>query len=441
LSIGGLIARIRRRANNHADALPVSNGHPRPLGVAPTRKAIDLCREHLSSRGEVVGGRLASEVISVYQALDDSARGAFFDRLARDFSPDPQEVGAAGDAYRRSPSPESLARLQLAVEAPRRELFRRMILAPNGLDAVVKMRAQLLADRGRNPAWTPIAGDLAHLLTNWFNRGFLVLRRIDWGTSATVLEKLIQYEAVHQIVGWHDLRRRLEKDRRCYGYFHPALPDEPVIFIEAALTEGMSDNVRPLLDPDSPVLPPDRADTAIFYSITNCQEGLRGVPFGSFLIKQVAEDLGREFPRIRKFATLSPVPGFREWLNTQAPDVLADLDTPGWYTDDPVSARLEERLMPLCARYLLHAKQGEEPADPVARFHLRNGARLERINWLANTSVEGLAKSAGMMVNYVYRPNEMEGNHELYTRHSKIAATWQMESLAKRASLSPKVTA
>jgi malonyl-CoA decarboxylase len=405
------------------------------MGVAPTRKAIDLCRELLSSRGEVVGGRLASEVIAAYQALDDPARGAFFDRMAKEFSPDPQEVGAAGDAYRRSPSPENLMRLQQAVEAPRRELFRRMILAPNGLDAVVKMRAQLLGDRERNPLWTPIAADLAHLLTNWFNRGFLVLRRIDWRTSATVLEKLIQYEAVHQIVGWHDLRRRLEKDRRCYGYFHPALPDEPIIFIEAALTEGMSDNVRPLLDPDSPVLKPDRADTAIFYSITNCQEGLRGVPFGSFLIKQVAEDLGRELPRLRKFATLSPVPGFRAWLTTQATDVLAELDTPGWFVDQAASARLQERLMPLCAQYLLHAKHAEEPADPVARFHLRNGARLERINWLANTSEEGLAKSAGLMVNYVYRLNEMEGNHELYTRHYKVAATWQIEGLAKRAAL------
>jgi len=426
VSIGGLIARIRRTADVVADVARPSNGHRRPLGVDPTRKAIDLCRDLLSSRGEVVGGRLASEAISVYQALDNAARGTFFDRLAKDFSPDPQQVGAAGDAYRRNPSPENLARLQVAVEAPRRELFRRMILAPSGLDALVKMRAQLLADGKDNPAWTPIAADLAHLLTNWFNRGFLVLRRIDWRTSATVLEKLIQYEAVHQIVGWHDLRRRLEQDRRCYGYFHPALPDEPVIFIEAALTEGMSDNVRPLLDPDSPVLPPERADTAIFYSITNCQEGLRGVPFGSFLIKQVAEDLARELPRVRRFATLSPVPGFRAWLDRQATpaDVLND----------------KERLMPLCAHYLLNVKQGEEPADPVARFHLRNGARLERINWMANASAEGLAKSAGLMVNYVYRLNEMEGNHELYTRHYKIAANWQMESLAKRAALISPVT-
>ncbi len=420
MGLAALLVRIGQRVREH-----VANGRLAMPGAAPARDAIALCKELLSSRGDVVGGKLASDVIAAYQALDESARAAFFDRLAKEFSPDPQKVGAAGEAYRRDPSPANLTRLQEAVEAPRRELFRRMILAPNGLDALVKMRARLLADRGRNLLWTPIAADLAYLLTNWFNRGFLTLRRIDWNSSATVLEKLIQYEAVHQIQGWHDLRRRLEKDRRCYGYFHPAMPDEPVIFIEAALTEGMSDKIQPLLDPASPVLPPERADTAIFYSITNCQDGLRGVPFGSFLVKQVAEDLGREFPGLRRFATLSPVPGFRAWLETQPGfrDGPGDLNAPG----------TEERLTALCARYLLHAKQGEEPLDPVARFHLRNGARLERINWMANPSPEGIAKSAGLMVNYVYRLNEMEGNHELYTRHYKVASTWQIESLAKRA--------
>jgi malonyl-CoA decarboxylase len=301
-----------------------------------------------------------------------------------------------------------------------------MILAPGGLHVLVKMRGSLLDD-GAHPHWRSIAGDLAHLLTSWFNRGFLTLRRIDWRTSATVLEKLIQYEAVHQIVGWHDLRRRLEKDRRCYGYFHPALPDEPVIFIEAALTRGMMDKVQPLLDPDSPVHDPAQADHAMFYSITNCQPGLRGVPFGSFLIKQVAEDLGQEFPRLRRFATLSPVPGFRAWLQATG------REQPDWFVNGLPDPRLEKELMALCAHYLLHAKKGSEPLDSVARFHLRNGARLEQINWLADTSPSGMERSGGIMTNYVYRLSEVEGNHELYTRDFRIISTREIENLAKEA--------
>ena len=278
------------------------------------RKAIQLCRNLLSERGEVSGTLLAGEALAAYQALDEPSRAGFFDLLVQEFSPDPEQVGRAGDAYRANPSAANLARLQAAVESPREELFQRLNLAPGGTGILVEMRGRLLRMLDQNPHWEPVVADLERLLIAWFNRGFLELRRIDWRTSALVLEKLIRYEAVHEIQGWNDLRRRLEADRRCYAFFHPALPDEPIIFIEAALTRGMSEKVQPLLDPDSPVLPPESADCAMFYSITNCQEGLRGVPFGSFLIKQVVEDLGREFPRIRKFATVSPVPGFREWL-------------------------------------------------------------------------------------------------------------------------------
>jgi malonyl-CoA decarboxylase len=391
------------------------------------RKAVQVCRELLSARGEVVGGRIVTDALTAYETLDDAGRAAFFDRLAEEFSPDPEQVGAAGDAYRRDPSPDHLEKLQHAVEAPRRELFRRMILAPGGLKVLVEMRGKLIGEHGR-PQWSPIAADLAHLLTSWFNRGFLTLRRIDWRTSATVLEKLIQYEAVHQIVGWHDLRRRLEKDRRCYGYFHPALPDEPVIFIEAALTLGMSDKVQPLLDPDSAVLDPALADHAMFYSITNCHPGLRGVPFGSFLIKQVAEDLGQEFPRLRRFATLSPVPGFRKWLAS------SKFDNPAWFAQGVPDARHERDLTALCAYYLLTAKQGAEPFDPVARFHLRNGARLERINWMADTSPSAIERAGGIMTNYVYRLAEVEGNHELYTRDFRIISNREIENLAKQVS-------
>ena len=414
-----------------------------PRGAA--RKAISLCRSLLSARGEVYGSRLASEALVAYQTLEEPARGEFFDLLAKEFSPNPEEVGRAGEAYRREPSPENLARLQHVVEPPRQELFRRLNMAGGGTPVLVEMRSQLLQGAGQNPQWEPIAADLAHLLTSWFNRGFLTLQRIDWRTSAAILEKLIKYEAVHQIHGWHDLHRRLEADRRCYGFFHPALPDEPIIFIEVALTRGMSDKVQLLLDPDSPVLSPESADCAMFYSITNCQEGLRGVPFGSFLIKQVVEDLGGEFPRLRKFATVSPVPGFREWVTrnvrTLAQDsqysglagMVARLEEPTWLEDKELCAELRKSLVPLCAYYLLHAKQGKEPRDSVARFHLRNGARLERINWLGDTSATGMQRSAGLMTNYVYRLADVEHNHELYTREYKIAASYEVGALAKQA--------
>jgi len=420
-----------------------------PRGATRTsKKTIALCHSLLSERGEVSGSRLAAEALDSYQALDDRARRSFFESLVQEFSPDPEEVGRAGDAYRLDPSSENLARLQRVVEPPRQELFRRLNLAPDGTRILVVMRSQVLQESDRAARLKPIAADLAHLFTSWFNRGFLVLRRIDWRTSAEILEKLIQYEAVHQIHGWHDLRRRLETDRRCYAFFHPALPDEPIIFIEVALTRGLSDKVQALLDPDSPVLDAAEAEWAIFYSITNCQEGLRGVPFGSFLIKQVVEDVSQEFPRIKKFATLSPVPGFRKWLSGKAPalqmnpklapfaNAVAKLDSPQWMEDEALRAELQRYLAPLAAYYLLHAKQSakqnNEPLDLVARFHLKNGARLERLNWLGDTSLSGLQRSAGLTANYVYKLPDVERNHELYVREHKVPSSRDIEALAKR---------
>jgi malonyl-CoA decarboxylase len=410
---------------------------PRPPSRA-ARKVVQLCRNLLSERGEVSGTRLASEALAAYQALDETSRNGFFDLLVQEFAPDPEQVGRAGDAYRANPSADTLAHLQAAVGSPREELFQRLNLANGGTRILVEMRGRLLRVLDLNPHWEPVVADLERLLIAWFNRGFLELRRIDWRTSALVLEKLIRYEAVHEIQGWYDLRRRLEADRRCYAFFHPALPEEPIIFIEVALTQGISEKVQPLLDPDSSVLPPESADCAMFYSITNCQEGLRGVPFGSFLIKQVVEDLGREFPRIRKFATVSPVPRFREWLaaNPELAGLRAKLDQhldqPRWWENQALSEELRQELVPWCARYLLQAKNGREPLDPVARFHLRNGARLERINWLGDISAVGMQRSAGLMVNYFYRLSELERNHENYTRDYEIAAASEIESLAKR---------
>jgi malonyl-CoA decarboxylase len=411
------------------------------------RRAIELCHALMSERGEVSGARLAREALAAYRTLDAAAASVFFDLLATEFSPDPAVVERSAQAYRDDSSQANLILLQQAVEPPRQELFRRLNMAPGGTASLVDMHGQVLRDLGANPQWLGTEADLTHLLRSWFNRGFLSLQRIDWRTSALVLEKLIEYEAVHQIQGWGDLRRRLQADRRCYAFFHPALPEEPLIFIEVALTRGMSARVQPLLDPDSPVLDPASADSAMFYSITNCQQGLRGVSFGNFLIKQVVEDLGRELPRLKYFATLSPVPGFRAWLAslpraTEADAAQAEisrlasvLETPRWFEDESLSRTLKERLLPLAAHYLLFAKDGQEPLDPVARFHLLNGARMERLNWLGDVSPTGMRQSAGMMVNYVYRIDEVDANHETYARDRTIVASRRLEQRAKESLL------
>ena len=331
-------------------------------------------------------------------------------------------------------------------------MFRRLNVAPGATAALVDLRRRLLRELKAHPDWVGVDADLEHLFGSWFNRGFLRLERIDWRTPALILEKLIEYEAVHEIAGWPDLHRRLAADRRCFAYFHPALPEEPLIFIEVALTERISTTVAPLLDPESPEADPARADCAIFYSITNCQEGLRGISFGNFLIKQVADDLGREFPRLKTFATLSPIPGFRKWLAGDASKsaneaqgreitlLLAHLDDTGWFQDKGIAAVLQQPLTQLCAHYLLHAKHGEEPLDPVARFHLSNGARLDRINWLGDTSEAGMVRSAGLMVNYVYKLADVEANHEAYVKERRVIASSRLEKLARDATLSSKGT-
>jgi malonyl-CoA decarboxylase len=273
-----------------------------------------LCQTLLSHRGEVSAARLAADVVRMYRSLNALETDAFLDRLATKFAADLGTVRAAAEQFQKDESQASLIKLQRAVEPPRQELFRRWNFASGGTVTLVDMRRKLLATLKAHPERAGVDADLLHLFRSWFNRGFLVLQRIDWRTPAVILERLIEYEAVHQIQGWRDLRRRLEADRRCYAFFHPALPDEPLIFIEVALTRGLPGEVQPLIDPASPVSDPGRADTAAFYSITNCQEGLRGVSFGNVLIKQVVDDLGGEFRRLRTFATLSPIPGFRDWL-------------------------------------------------------------------------------------------------------------------------------
>lgn len=400
-----------------------------------TQLLLSLCGALLAERGEYASTALARDALIAWQGLDERCRDEFFEVLARTYSPSPEAVGRAAVAYQADPSPENLQQLQDAAEPPRQELFRRLNMAQGGTAALVAMRGLLLKKLKANPAWRTIDADLMHLLRSWFNRGFLRLERVDWHTSAMVLEKLIRYEAVHAIEGWPDLRRRLETDRRCFAFFHPQLPDEPIIFIEVALTRGMSAQVQPLLDMRAPVAGTSGADCAVFYSITNCQEGLRGISFGNLLIKQVAEDLKREFPNLRRFATLSPIPGFSAWLSREEfsgeeKAVLSRIEDPAWHLGE-VPERLKTLLLRLCAHYLLKAKQGDEPLDPVARFHLGNGASLDRINWLADSSEHGMSRSAGLMVNYVYWLAELEHNHEQYFKNHSVAASPGVERLAR----------
>ena len=407
------------------------------------RKVVAVCQALLSERGEVSGAALAREALTAYDALPANAFKPFIDQLAGEFSPASAAIALAAAAYMNDASPRNLIELQNAVEPPRQELFRRLNMAPGGTATLVDMRRRLLREIKSNPHWVGVDADLAHLFGSWFNRGFLRLERIDWHTPAIVLEKLILYEGVHEIADWNDLHRRLAADRRCFAFFHPALPDEPLIFIEVALTDGVSSAIGPLIDPQSAENNPELADCAIFYSITNCQEGLRGISFGNLLIKQVVHELAREFPRLRTFATLSPVPGFRTWLadlmrkRPAGTGDLAVLQETGWHQQAGVAARVQPLLMSLCAWYLTMAKKDAEPLDAVARFHLGNGARMERLNWLADTSRSGMQRAAGMMVNYVYRLSEVEQNHEAFVHEHEIAASHAVKKLARDCALAP----
>ncbi|MEQ1757253.1 MAG: malonyl-CoA decarboxylase [Vicinamibacterales bacterium] len=395
-------------------------------------RVLALCEALLSERGEVSGARLASYALSAYRSLDPAARELFLTRLATEFTPDADQVRRAAARFAAEASPANLVTLQAVVESPRQELFRRANQAPGGTAALIDLRRQVLGTLPGHPERAGIDADLLHLLRSWFNRGFLNLQRIDWRTPAVVLERLIQYEAVHQINGWRDLHRRLEGDRRCYAFFHPSLPDEPLIFIEVALTRGMPARVQPLIDPDSPIGDAQRADCAIFYSITNCQEGLRGVSFGSFLIKQVVDDLGRELPGLKTFATMSPVPGFRRWLSDQPANLryskklqalLATFTSTTPPEAEAIPGTLREEITGLCVEYLLRARRHGAALDPVARFHLSNGACLQRLNWMADSSPAGLTRSLGMMANYVYRAGDVERNHEAYARNGTVTVS------------------
>ncbi len=427
--------------------------------VARIRRQIDACLE--ARGGEVSARARAAELGETYLVLSADGRRRFLETLARDYDVDGGAIDAvigehqgARDAASRQ---RAEARLRDLLEPPRVKLLAQF----NGLEAGVKflvdLRAELIALAKQDPALKALDRDLRRLLASWFDVGFLDLTRITWDTPASLLEKLTEYEAVHAIRSWDDLKNRLGDDRRCYAYFHPNMPEEPIIFVEVALVNGIADNVQDLLDERAPVVDPERADTAIFYSISNCQAGLAGVGFGNFLIKRVARDLARELPNLKAFATLSPMPGLRAWLDEQlagaehgleesevrslgaltgetcTPETFARLlnrrDLTG---NGELGKVLEPLLMRLAARYLLEARRGDEARDRVAHFHLSNGARVERLNWAADLSHNGISQSAGIMVNYLYRLADIERNHEAYSEGGRITASGAVRKLAQR---------
>jgi malonyl-CoA decarboxylase len=416
-------------------------------GVAEQRSAnlVQLCEDLLSGRGEASGVALAREILSRYGELKTGPRIAFFEALASRFGPDRARLSAAATAWMNASSDAAASKLHRASEPRRLELFRRLNLAPGGTAALVRMRAQLIEAMDHRDDLAAIDDDFLHLFSSWFNRGFLVLRTIDWSTPANLLEKIIRYEAVHAIRDWNDLRARIDSpDRRCYAFFHPALIDEPLIFVEVALTRGIPAGIDPILSANRERIDPERATTAVFYSISNCQRGLAGVSFGHFLIKQVVEEVGRQIPRLSTFITLSPAPNFAEWLRreraTEASVALSEedraaletLDRADWWRDEAAAETVREPLLRAAAWYYLRARTPRgTPLDSVARFHLGNGARLERLNFAADTSERALRQSHGLMVNYLYDLEHIERNHEAYVQQHAVVAASAVTRLVK----------
>lgn len=421
------------------------------------RSAELLCHQLLGQRGEASGLALASELVAVIREMDEPEAARFLEMLAARFALDQDRLEAAVDRWRSEHDLTSLLALTSATEPPRQELFRRLNMAPGGTLALVELRARLQRLLPESPQLEAVDVDLLHLLGSWFNRGFLRLEEISWHTPAAILERLILYEAVHQIRGWGDLRRRLAADRRCFAFFHPALPEEPLIFVEVALTQGLPEAIAPLIEPHRAVAEPARADAAIFYSINNCQPGLRGISFGNFLLKQVVSELSTDLPRLRTFATLSPIPGLRQAVeradksdgfteprlraligeNAEALRRLAEVDDPVMALGQllagppPYAPPVRAVLRRLALAYLLHVRRGRRVADPVGHFHLSNGARLERVNLEADLSERG-RESYGVMVNYLYEPGELEVRHERYVDTGEVGLARSLNGEARR---------
>ena len=374
-----------------------------------------LCQRLLTLRGETGAILVADEIIERLATLTDDDLLGFFEFLLTEMQPNQGKLDDAAQKYLADPTPDTISQLAKASDAQFMSLFRMISTSPRGPHGLVKLRQSLGKLLVENRHLQPIDQGLVHLFRSWFNRGFLKLEKIDWTTPAHILEKLISYEAVHEIDGWPDLRRRLNEDRRCYAFFHPALKDEPLIFVEVALVDTISDNIQTLLNQDSATTQPN---TAIFYSISNCQQGLRGISLGNYLIKQVVRNLSIELPELKQFATLSPVPGFRKWYNASQT------------SEAPMDESDQALLLEACAHYLINEKRNTFPLDPVARFHLGNGATLARINWNGDDSERAHYQSYGLMVNYLYDMPKVEKNHEAFHNNGTISTTASIQKLA-----------
>jgi len=450
----------RTIAGTSYDAEAASHRPDLPENDVPAlREQMIACLE--GKGGEVSARSRAAALGHVYLALDATGRQRFLKLLNDEFGADQALVDAAIIKYRKAETPEARqyaeAGMRQALEAPRLKLLRQFNDLPDGVKFLVDMRAELLGLVREDKTLRPLEHDIKHLLTSWFDIGFLELRRITWDTSsAALLEKLIAYEAVHAIESWDDLKNRLDSDRRCFAYFHPKMPDEPLIFVEVALVNGLAGNVQALLDEDAPVQDPAKADTAIFYSISNAQRGLAGISFGNFLIKRVAGQLSEEFRGLKTFATLSPIPGFMKWLDEALaegkPGLLkpaerkalksagaaggakgnlkALLATPDWPDTEPLRDALRAPLLRLAAHYLIEEKGRKgRTRDPVENFHLSNGAIAHRLNWLGDTSLNGMKQAAGLMINYLYDLDAIDANHEAYTGTGKVNVSAEIKSL------------
>lgn len=393
----------------------------------------ELCKMIISSDGEYSSLMIAEKALKVYSTLSADEKIEFFSALCHHYDVDLDEIKQCVTDYERSADSDNYKKLTASVISKRREILRRLNLAPGGTSSLVSMRGDLLALKSTHPELMKLDVDFQHLFESWFNRGFLVLRSIDWKTPAHILEKIIAYEAVHEIPNWRALRKRLApSDRHCFAFFHPMIEDEPLVFVQVALTQDIPDNISHILEIEEQTNP-EHAKCAIFYSISNCHTGLRGVSFGNFLIKQVASELKQRFPNLHSSATLSPMPKFRDWLmqheadNTESLDIIAEIES---CLSSAQAHPHTDWIKHKAAKYLLNAKDHNGfPLDPVAKFHLRNGASLERINPLADYSQNGQKQSLGVMVNYFYNLSKVENNHEIYMLNGEITHSSQIKKL------------
>jgi malonyl-CoA decarboxylase len=437
--------------------LPFGSGADPDLPAEQAERLGEQMRACLAARGgEVLARAQAASIAAVYLGLSETGRARFFALMAQQFGVDRDQVERAIERLRAAPDEPARLHaeraLRRALVPPGMRLLTKFNGLPDGMKLLVNMRADLLALKSGDPALKALDDDFRHLLATWCDVGFLTRQRLTWDSPAAVLEKIVEYEAVHEIRSWSDLRHRLDGDRRCYAFFHPSLPREPLIFLQVALVEGLAGQIEPLLDEDGPGLEPARADTAVFYSITNTLAGLRGISFGNFLIKQVVDDLAHDLPNLKQFATLSPMPGLLAWLERQPADAWLDgeqrralaeaglegglaaaLGQDGWLAKPELADALAAPLVRAAARYLVERNGAGLPLDPVARFHLGNGARIERLNWRADSTPRRLKQSAGMMVNYLYHPAEIEQNHEAFASRRLITVAPDINDLLKGA--------